>query len=692
MNRIFTTLLLCMLIMVTSKAENVPSAKAVSVAEHFYIERFDNSINTTDAIVDKVFNVNVSTTTVIYFINYKNGGWVAVSADDAVRPVIAYSFTGSYDKYWQPDNFSAWINQYSEQIYWSLENNTVADAEARSMWQHYTTDDLSSLRSYTVTAQVEPLLVSTWNQDLYYNEMCPEDSGPGGHCYAGCVPTAMGQICNYFGFPDTGTGSYSYDCPPYGTLSADFGNTNYKFDLMPVSVNTNNLETAQLLYHLGVSCDLVYGPDGSGMYNHKAAYALRTYFKYDPATQYVFRDSTTMDWDSLIITHLNRDIPMYYAGWSVPNVNGHAFVCDGHQDSTYYHFNWGWSGSYDGYFYTDNLNPGGSNFNLAQELIINCFPDTANYQYPVYFNGADTMTTLAASFDDGSGPVFNYQNNLNSSWLIDPADSVLNINLDFVRFDVDSGDSLYIYDGNDATAPLIGGYTGNTLPESIVSSSDKMFINFVTSGQDVARGWTVNYTCDMPVFCSNEVLTQLSDTISDGSGPANYQNHTTCIWMIPNNGEGVALEFLSFDTEEGHDFVTVYDGTEEMGVFSGQELPPSLDANGEMMTLVFATNYSVTYHGWSAVYSTATGINDYIKPSVIKVYPVPANDVLNVEIKGEGQSNIMLYSIDGMKIKESIVNNNSSETFNIADVPQGTYILKVVSGNNVITRKITIQH
>jgi hypothetical protein len=75
----------------------------------------------------------------------------------------------------------------------------------------------------------------------------------------------------------------------------------------------------------------------------------------------------TLAWD--------QGIPLYSAGWSVPNINRHAFVYNGYQDSAYYHFNWGWSGSLDGYFYTDNLTPEGSNFNLAQELIINAVPD-----------------------------------------------------------------------------------------------------------------------------------------------------------------------------------------------------------------------------------------------------------------------------------------------------------------------------
>jgi hypothetical protein len=113
-------------------------------------------------------------------------------------------------------------------------------------------------------------------------------------------------------------------------------------------------------------------------------------------------------------------MPLYYAGWSVPNINGHAFVCDGYQNGDYFHFNFGWSGSDNGYYYLDNLTPGGNNFNLAQELIINIYPDTVNYTYPPYCSGSTSLTYKQGSFTDGSGPARDYLQGTDCSWLINP--------------------------------------------------------------------------------------------------------------------------------------------------------------------------------------------------------------------------------------------------------------------------------
>ena len=176
---------------------------------------------------------------------------------------------------------------------------------------------------------------------------------------------------------------------------------------------------------------MVYGPDGSGMYNHKAAYHLKTFFKYSPETQYVFRDSTTMDWDSLLIPILTRKSRCIMQDGPSLILTAMLLFATVTRETDYFHFNWGWSGSYDGYFYTDNLTPGGNLFNLAQELIINAVPDTNLYDYPAYCEGQTNYTTLFGTIDDGSGPLFPYQDGSACSWLIAPKDSVNDITLTF---------------------------------------------------------------------------------------------------------------------------------------------------------------------------------------------------------------------------------------------------------------------
>ncbi len=67
--------------------------------------------------------------------------------------------------------------------------------------------------------------------------------------------------------------------------------------------------------------------------------------------------------------------PIQYRG-SGP-AGGHSFVLDGYQgaDNNYFHFNWGWGGYADGYFYVSNLNPGSYTWNDYQGAIIGIEPN-----------------------------------------------------------------------------------------------------------------------------------------------------------------------------------------------------------------------------------------------------------------------------------------------------------------------------
>ncbi|MBW6460244.1 MAG: C10 family peptidase [Bacteroidales bacterium] len=695
-------LILIMLAGSGARSSHVTPEQASEVALKFYYERvqFHKSLNYSDLSIQASFTVSGKEKPLYYIFNISPAGFIAIAADDAVTPVLCYSFNGSYENDNQPENFQAWIEQYRRQLESVELINISPEPEVKSQWDYYRNTSRVNLRPFS-GREVPPLLTSTWNQGIYYNELCPADpAGPGGRCYAGCVATAMGQVMNYFRWPDTGTGSYTYECPPYGTLSADFGNSTYHWDLMETSLSHSNTYVAEVLYHLGVSVDMVYGPDGSGMYNHKAAYSLRTYFKYSPETQYVFRDSTTMDWDSLLVSHLDQRIPMYYAGWSEPHIYGHAFVCDGYQGTGYYHFNWGWGGSYDGYFYTGNLTPGGSNFNLAQELIINAVPDTNQYNYPLYCSGSASYSTLYGTIDDGSGPVYPYLDLSDCSWLIAPADSVEGISLKFLNFSLETGDTLKIFEGDTLTAPLLGAFTGSGLPPDISTESNRLFLHFVSDSVQAGEGFLASYSSVLPVYCSGSViLNATSDTISDGSGPYNYHNNSLCMWrIIPENAGAVTIHFTEFETEELNDVVKIFDLSSQalLAEYSGYypDLPEPVTATGGKMLVTFTTNHAVIAPGWTAYYETETvSIPDIESSNVLVVYPNPSCGMVTIRFSEEVQktTRVIITDLSGRELLRREVSrmNSGSTQLDLRHLSPGIYFLNVIFDNlPVQTQKI----
>ncbi len=317
-----------------------------------------------------------------YIFTFKSHGFVIVSADDATIPILGYSLKSDITENITHPAVRDWMENYHRQIDYVITQD-IDNSETIDLWQNILEKDFSGFDN---GKDVLPLLSTTWNQNWPYNELCPVDiSGPGGHAYAGCVATAMGQVMKYYNHPIPGVSLHSYDHPIYGNLSAVFDTTNYDWMNMPDYISSSNIPIATLLYHSGVAVEMNYGPSGSGASTIYALLALRTYFNYDVSLQLVYKVSySDTVWENLLTTELDNSQPMLYAGKNPSSGAGHAFICDGYQGSNYFHFNWGWGGSYNGYYYLNNLSPGTHNYINDQEAIIGIIANTSSYVYPLY--------------------------------------------------------------------------------------------------------------------------------------------------------------------------------------------------------------------------------------------------------------------------------------------------------------------
>ena len=317
--------------------------------------------------IEKVIPIGDNVDTQLYLFQYANG-FVLTSADDSAIPIVAYGYNTVVNETQDNASFKAFLNskqQEMQQINSQRADNSVTSAKWRIL--------LANQFDRTDTRNLNPLVQTRWNQGWPYNMYCPVDAaGSGGHVYAGCVATAMSQVMKYWNWPNTGVGSHSYYAYGYGNQSANFGQTTYNWTAMPNSVGGANEEVGRLLYQLGISVDMGYSPTGSGAQSYDAVDALETHFRYNAGIQlnskYQYSEEA---WDAMLTAELDNARPLYYHGFG--DGGGHAFVCDGYQGTDYFHFNWGWSGSYDGYFLTDNLNPG-YEFNDGQGAMFNVYP------------------------------------------------------------------------------------------------------------------------------------------------------------------------------------------------------------------------------------------------------------------------------------------------------------------------------
>lgn len=693
-------LIILSFVFTTANADIVPREKAERVAKNFMFEKLNSYGSVTDindiSIIDSYTKLDDGIP--VFYAFTLNKGWIIVSAEDVFTPVIGYSFDGQLKLEDAPAHYRGFINNYAEQINYIRENSISAEADVVSDWQRLTTGDISILNVNRGSRSVEPLLSNMWNQDHPYNVMCPEDEqGPGGHVYVGCVATAMSMIMYYWRYPETGTGQHCYTPGhiSYGQQCANYGNTEYQWEGMNNSIDSKNpFPNAELQYHAAVSVNMNFSPNGSGSQSFLVPGALSSYFRYNSA-QYVEKNNyPTTTWYNMLKDELDIGRPLYYSGYNSTD-GGHAFVCDGYQGNDF-HFNFGWSGYSNGFYSLSSV--GG--FNLGQAAVRYFYPTETDYPY--HASGDIMLTQKSGSFTDGSGPINSYLNNNTATFIIDPQteeDSITDITLEFIEFDVHSSDYVRVYDGGDNSYPLIGEFTGTAVPAEIVSTGNKLCIEFNTDGSGNSDGWYAEYSTSSPLWCSGLTeFTEAADSFEDGSGTFNYNNGSTCLYRIePEGASSITLYFNSFETEEDMDRVKVFDGSVEIAEFSGSDLPEPVTATSGSMFITFTTNQNTTMGGWEAYYeSDLVGIEETEAVSELSVYPVPATNRINLNLTFEEQEEYRLdiISMTGELVYSEEKKVNSGTYSNVLDITNyapGVYFVKIQTSKGFSGSKFIVE-
>jgi hypothetical protein len=199
---------------------------------------------------------------------------------------------------------------------------------------------------YPQYAGKAPLMSSIWGQGCYFNE----DLGScmsGGQCgkmWTGCGATAMGQIMNYWDEP---SGDYNW------SLILD--------EYWSFSTQSQRDEVSKLMLDIGNAVNTDWGCDESGT-------QVCTYIP-NGFDELGYECSTCVEYhSSVIITDLNNNRPVLCRGYN--DTGGHIWVCDGYNrtticifnnpwihkyHTTYFHFNWGWRGELNGWFFNNNF-------------------------------------------------------------------------------------------------------------------------------------------------------------------------------------------------------------------------------------------------------------------------------------------------------------------------------------------------
>ncbi|MFM7078695.1 MAG: CUB domain-containing protein, partial [Bacteroidota bacterium] len=222
-----------------------------------------------------------------------------------------------------------------------------------------------------------------------------------------------------------------------------------------------------------------------------------------------------------------------------------------------------------------------------------------------------TITTCGGTIYDSGGAAGNYGNSQTFTQTICAATAGQCVSLSFTSFNLESNfDFVDVYNGSNTSAPLIGSFTGTTLPGVVTASSGCLTLVFTSDGSVVSTGFAATISCVpcVPAAATynmgNGTITSCGGTFYDSGGSAgaygNSQNFTQTI-CAATAGQCVSLSFTSFNTESNFDFLNIYNGPNAssplIGTYTGTNSPGNVTATSGCLTLVFTSDGIITAPG-----------------------------------------------------------------------------------------------
>ena len=323
-----------------------------------------------------------------HIINFEEGGFVIISADDRLLPILAFSYDNPMpftEEHEYPEGLKDWYSNQKEFVEFIRDNpeaeisqgDFVSSTARINYWdpcpiqRQITPENLSvdpcdpngggCQDQYT---QVGPLMNTIWDQVCGYNQLMPtltcNPQVPCGRAFAGCVAVAIAQVMRYHTHP----GNYNYGNMPNNagnihnaTLMTDI------FNAFPTNQQIINCSGTGIKYN-----------------NNHFASVFTNSFGYSSATQGSF--------DAAIVRgNLNQGRPVILGGGGSNGTTfGHMWVTDGYLRTVFcsgqsllkLRMNWGWGGNGNGLFNYDNfsvtVNGTTHSFNNNKYMVYNIIP------------------------------------------------------------------------------------------------------------------------------------------------------------------------------------------------------------------------------------------------------------------------------------------------------------------------------
>lgn len=325
-----------------------------------------------------------------YVVSRSGGGFVIVAGNENVQPVLGFSFENEFKVEGMPANVRWWMEQLRNQ------GLTVAPAtaEVRRQWDFFE-NTKAALPEGGISGEYLGSRTVSWDQSEPFNYYAPQVTGQSTKSVTGCVPLAIAQIMTWHGDSNAPSGSgtveeYTYNPETGGsfTISPHDLGTVYRWKDLKACDTWEDFYTsyptmtdlgynvAQLVYDIGTILQVEYNNSKSGEGtgtggNLSLLSRLVTMMKYNKGAYTLSRnDCSAGKFLSMFLDEIALR-PVYYSG------SGHAYIADGfatYNGDQVIHFNLGWGGYCNGYYYYDNTDTDEGNY-TGYTALFDFYPD-----------------------------------------------------------------------------------------------------------------------------------------------------------------------------------------------------------------------------------------------------------------------------------------------------------------------------
>ncbi|MBC8478411.1 C10 family peptidase [bacterium] len=366
----------------------------------------------------------------LYICRTTPGGYLVVSGDTELPPVVAFSLDNDFGEISVKRNPLLSLLVADLQLRW--DNLELLPAETRNerlqQWEQLLTGSPGEQderpEDWWPPAGSTPTggwIETNWTQSHPYNAFCPIDQESGNRSFAGCPSVAMAQILNFHrNINSTRLNDWDdyhhnyagnnfwidddyeeYQFPSFPMLNGYLDSLEAHWDHeLPLTID----DKAALVFACGVACQQVYNPAGSGTFGVIQAYNAFLRFNH-PEVRLLDEDDA--DLYTSMMQNMMDALPVHFAIVTPQWDMGHNVVVDGYNSDDYYHLNFGWGGSFNGWYLLPDEIPYGLTVVEGAICDIGCEPEVvwespiqiAAWELRCYPNPCNPVTAICFRLD-----------------------------------------------------------------------------------------------------------------------------------------------------------------------------------------------------------------------------------------------------------------------------------------------------